>query len=301
MDGPQTEARERAQAAYRRFLQAAERYPDLLSAIASVLTPDCRIHVQNGDVVGPEESERHSMFAVTAFPDLAITIEDVFFPAGRFVLQVQAEGSAGPNVPFLPPGYRFVAHGCAVGTGDATGLIDELWMYVNPGFAFSFPGSGVRVDPPPPDGAGHEEATTLYREWMRRAEADGDLVRAITSTMAADGVVHLGNGDVGGAYLLDDLFARILDGMPDLTIGIEDVLLEDSRVVVQFTMTGTHLGPIGQWSPSGRPLPSIGAIIARADRNAEAAELWVYVAPAYSVTLPPQSSGASGSSDAQPS
>ncbi|MEX2373000.1 MAG: nuclear transport factor 2 family protein [Dehalococcoidia bacterium] len=290
MNEPAPEARGNSRAAHERFVQMAKHTPDLFSALRSILAPDCRVHVQNGDTVTPAASEPHAMFASRAFPDMAVTLGDVSFPGDRMVLQFDMDGRVGPGVPFLTPGEHFVGHGCSVGRVGASGFIDELWMYLNPGLAFIFPPTGAQVAAPPADDAGQEQATALYGEWLRRAEADGDLVRAIASTMAPEGVVHLGNGDVGGAHVLHDLFARILDGIPDLTISIEDVLLDDSRVLAQFSMSGTHLGAVGPWPATGRTLPSLGALIARADRNAQAAELWLYVAPAYSLVLPPQSS-----------
>jgi predicted ester cyclase len=99
--------------------------------------------------------------------------------------------------------------------------------------------------------------------------------------------VYLGNGDVGGGQVLEGLFARIAQGLPDISLEIDKVIFSGDRVVVLFTMSGTHLGPIGVWPASGRTLPSTGALIARANRQSQASELWAYVAPGYAITLPP--------------
>lgn len=286
MNAPANDGVARSRACYARFVDEARQASDLVTAIQRVAAPGCRVHIQNGEVATPEVLAEQTRIGLQAFPDLGVEFERALFPDERFVLQMLMRGSTSASVPFLPDGYPFLAHGCAIAHVDESHLIDELWVYVNPGFAFSFPRTGVEVDPPPPDGAGDEEAAALYREWIRRASEDGDLVQSIVSLLSPDGVVHLGNGDVGGPHILEDLFRRIHTGIPDVSIGIDDVIVVDGQVVVQFSMSGTHLGPLGVWPPTGNTLPSTGAFIARANRARQASELWVYTAPAYSITTP---------------
>jgi predicted ester cyclase len=101
-------------------------------------------------------------------------------------------------------------------------------------------------------------------------------------------VVHIGNGDIGNGETLAALFQRIVGGLPDLSLVIDDVIYCGARVVVRFTMSGTHSGPLGLYAATGRVLPSVGVLIARPNANSQTAELWVYLAPAYSVLMPPR-------------
>lgn len=279
-----------ARALYETFLAHAASAPDAITAVMDLLAPDARVHVQNGDVVPPEIAMRHTTVGRTAFPDLTVTIEDVFFPPGHLVFQVTTEGTAGPNIPFLPQGFKLASPGAVVIRPAGPDRIGEYWSYVNPGFAFTFPRTGVDSPVPPEDGAGAEQATALYDEWLRRATAGEPFFQAIAATAAPDSAVHLGNGDVGGAHLLNDIFDKIARGLPDISLEIDAVLLEGAKLVVQFSMVGTHLGPMGVWPPTGRRLPSTGALIARANASGQAAELWVYVAPGYAITVPPSGS-----------
>lgn len=166
-------------------------------------------------------------------------------------------------------------------------LLTELWSYLNPGFSFAFPGRGIRLAPPPPDGATEAQARELYESWVRSAEGGEDFVTSIVRSLSPNGVVHLGNADVTDGTGLEELFARIAAGLRDLSIEIEDVLFDGPYLIAPFKMSGVHTGAIGMLAPTGRRLPSTGALLARANEDARAAELWLYTAPAYAVTFPP--------------
>lgn len=59
-------------------------------------------------------------------------------------------------------------------------------------------------------------------------------------------------------------------------------------VVTPFRMSGVHQGHIGPLAPTGKRLPSTGLLIARANEAGRAAEVWLFVAPAYALSLPPR-------------
>jgi len=272
---------------YQRFIAGVEESRDVLSAVTALMAPGGLVHVQNGDVVPRTVAERHAIMMQAILPDMTLAVDDVFFPDGLMVMQVRFFGSVRPGIPHLPPGMEVVSLGCVVARPNTEGLIEEMWSQVNPGFPFSYPRTGVNSPVPQPDGAGPEHARALYEDWLRRANAGTDFIRAVSGTVAPNGAVYLGNGDVGGGQVLEGLFARIAQGLPDISLEIDKVIFSGDRVVVLFTMSGTHLGPIGVWPASGRTLPSTGALIARANRQSQASELWTYVAPGYAITLPP--------------
>jgi hypothetical protein len=277
----------RTRSFWSRFLATADEHEGVLEAIAHVMAPDARIHLQNGEVGDAVLSNRHIALSASAFPDMVVDVEDVLFPDERLVIQVRMSGHAGQGIPFLQPGHPFTVLGCVIGRISEALTIEEMWTYVNPGFAFAYPPSGLERPDPPSDAAGVVDAQLLYDTWVSRAEAGEDFVSAIAATIAPGGAVHIGNGDVGGAELLRELFGSIVAGLPDLSLVIDDVILHHDRVVVQFSTSGTHRGPLGIYPATGLTLPGRGCIIAAANRAGQAARLWVYVAPGYALTLPP--------------
>ncbi|MGE3961259.1 MAG: nuclear transport factor 2 family protein [Dehalococcoidia bacterium] len=279
--------RTRGQEFIRAFIGLAEGSVDLVEAMYRVLAPNARVHIQNGDIVPPEVATKHSASAGLVFPDLEIEFEDGLFPDDRVVVRVRMIGSATARTPFVPRGGSFDVMGAFICRITSDLKVSELWAYLNPGFGFAFPPRGVRLAPPQADGAGEREARALYESWVRGAESGHDFVSSITESLAPEGVVHLGNGDATGGDGLDELFERIGTGLHDLAIEIEDVMFDGPFVIAPFRMSGVHTGPIGMLAPTGRVLPSTGALIARADRGGRAAEVWLYVAPAYAVTFPP--------------
>ncbi len=277
----------RGQQFIERFLGLAEGSRDLVEALERVLAPDARVHLQNGEIVPPEISSQHAASAALVFPDLEIEFDEGLFPDDRFFARVRMTGSASGRTPFVPRGGLFDVGGAFMARIAPDYSITELWSYLNPGFSFAFPGRGVRLTPPPRDGATEAHARALYESWVRSAEAGTDFVTSIGQSLSPGGVVRLGNGDVTDGAGLDELFARIASGLRDLAIEIEDVMFDGPFVIAPFKMAGVHVGPIGMLAATGRRLPSTGALLARADEAARAAEVWLYTAPAYAVTFPP--------------
>lgn len=286
-EGQRAALRTRGQGFISTFMNVAEGSRDLVEAINRVLDPDARVHLQNGEIVSPEASTRHAAAASLVFPDLEIEFEDGLFPDDRVVVRVRMTGSASGRTPFVSRGGSFDVGGAFIARITPSLTISELWTYLNPGFGFSFPPRGVALPPPALDGATEASARALYESWVRGAEAGQDFVSSIAASLASAGVVHLGNGDRTGADGLDELFARIASGLHDLAIEIEDVLFDGAFVIAPFKMSGVHNGSIGMLAATGRRLPSTGVLLTRATEDGRAAEVWLYMAPAYAITFPP--------------
>lgn len=284
-DGQRAALRSRGQEFIRSFIHIAEGSRDLVEALNRILEPDARVHLQNGETVSPEVSTRHAASAGLIFPDLEIEFEDGLFPDDRVVARVRMSGSATGRTPFVPRGGTFDVSGAFIARITPQLTISELSSYLNPGFGFAFPPRGVTLPAPPRDNATEVSARALYEAWVRSAEAGEDFVTSVAASLAPGGVVHLGNGDSTEASGLDELFARVASGVHDLAI--EDVMFDQAFVIAPFRMSGVHKGPIGVLAPTGRRLPSTGALLARASEEGRAAEVWLYMAPAYAITFPP--------------
>lgn len=282
-----TEHRARGQEFVRRFVGVAEGARDLVDALNRVLTPDARVHLQNGDVVSPAVSNQHAASGSLAFPDMEMELREMLFPDDRAVVCVRMSGSSR-RLGLIPP-RPYDVSGAFVVRITPELKVSELWAYVNPAFSIAFPPTGARRAPPPPDHAGEEAARALYAGWVQRAETGEDFVQALTASLAPGGVIRLANGDSGGGEVLTHLFARIAEGLHDLALEVEDVMFDGPHVIAPLRMSGVHRGRLGIFPPSGRVLPSTGLLIARADQTGAAADLALYVAPGYALTVPPTS------------
>ena len=273
------------------FLRHIQHLSAQTGSVAEVLyetlQPGARVHVQNGDTVDDLEARRQIEANASAFPDMEMEFVDAWYPDDRIVMFAQASGRALRKFPVVRIGFRYTVRCAFIArlTPDLT--VSEFWGYLNPGFPFHFPPQGLRSTPPPPDGATEEHARRLYERWFEAADAGRDFVSSVSATISPRGVVHLGNGDSGDRRAFARLFDRIGHSLSDLTLQIEDVCFDGPRIIAPFRMSGVHRGRLGIYPPTGRTLPSTGLLLARADEAGDAAEVWLYVAPGYSLALAP--------------
>jgi steroid delta-isomerase-like uncharacterized protein len=61
-------------------------------------------------------------------------------------------------------------------------------------------------------------------------------------------------GDVTGAEKLKQVWAVLLEGMPDLQLSVEDLIGEDDKVVARIVVSGTHLGTYMGVEPTGKSI-----------------------------------------------
>lgn len=288
-----TALRSRGEEYVRRALRLARETGSIVEAVEQTLAPDALVYAHNGDVVTAGAAGERARSVAPAFPDMEMEFEGAWFPADHVVMRFRLIGTAVRRIPLVRLSYRYDVHAAFVGRVSADLTLSEVRPFLNPGFAFSYPPSGIELPPPPPDRAGEAEARALYARWASSAEAGDDFVHSITSSMAPRAVVHLANGDSGSVRSFERLFGRIASGLHQLTIGIDEVLFDGPHLVTPFRMTGVHRGRLGVFAPTGRVLPSTGLLLARADERGEAAELWLYVAPAYALAIPPGTQGRS--------
>jgi steroid delta-isomerase-like uncharacterized protein len=70
-------------------------------------------------------------------------------------------------------------------------------------------------------------------------------------------------------------FAGILQtAFPDVHISVEDALSEADRVVIRYSATGTHLGPLGPIPPTGRTAAVTGTASFRIESD-RIKEIWL--------------------------
>ena len=91
-------------------------------------------------------------------------------------------------------------------------------------------------------------ARRFYEEvWNQRREA------AIDELMAPDLVGKMEGGDVAGPAQFKQMRQELLQAFPDLNLTVEDVIEEGDKVVVRWSVIGTHRGPLAGTPPTNRP------------------------------------------------
>lgn len=92
-----------------------------------------------------------------------------------------------------------------------------------------------------------------------------------------DVVGHLNSSDpVSGPQKMNEGLATFLNAYPDIRLTIEDEFAEGDKVIVRFTMTGTHQGELLGIPPTGKQVKLAGTSIYRL-ANAKIAEIWLLI------------------------
>ncbi len=277
---------EQVRAAFQRWYSLVESGSDVLTALKQASAPECIVHSQNGDVGIMRIVDGQIAQVRLAFPDLELEVDHLMLTEDRVLAQLTLEGSA--VIPFrTTPPRRLRSIGALMARIDERAEIVETWPYLNPGAAVTFPTRTKVSAPPQPSGTPGTEtqARALCAEWAR-AITVAEFVQRIVTTSAPNCLAHATNGDSGRVDLLEEEFAVVSSAFPDVIVEFEGAAFSGERFISQFMLTGTHRGPLGIMSPSGRRASSTGAIAGRVDDSGRAMELWVYLAPGMGLLFP---------------
>jgi len=99
-----------------------------------------------------------------------------------------------------------------------------------------------------------QENKTIVQRFLNEAWNNRDLT-VLDEVMAEDHVAHDPNapgGALHGCEAIREILQHGFAGMPDARIEIEDVIGEGDRVLVRYTVYGTHLGDLFGVPASGR-------------------------------------------------
>lgn len=118
----------------------------------------------------------------------------------------------------------------------------------------------------------HENAA-LYRRWFEDVVSGGNLELA-NELLTDDYVLHFpgmpGPVDRAGHKELVKMFRT---AFPDWIETVEDVIVQDDKVVIRVTGTGTHRSSFQGIPPTSRPVKATGVGIARIT-GGRIAEAW---------------------------
>jgi predicted ester cyclase len=125
-----------------------------------------------------------------------------------------------------------------------------------------------------PDGSDHEQTTRRFYEqlWNQRDRSVipdwidpgyvGHLTRRTEPVIGVDGFTEFAD--------------ELLAALPDLTVVLEDVVASGDRVASRIRLTGTHLGPIDGYAPSGARVDTTYLAIERYGPDGRCVEEWVH-------------------------
>ncbi len=116
----------------------------------------------------------------------------------------------------------------------------------------------------------------LYAEVINGGDAEA--AQRLVSSDFAQRQVFVGQSDDGrrGAAALLATLAPLRAAFPDMAFALEDVLAENDRVAVRWTMTATHQGTFAGIEPTHRRISQNGLVFYRV-ADERIAESWALV------------------------
>ncbi len=117
-----------------------------------------------------------------------------------------------------------------------------------------------------------EENKTIVRRYFEGAY-QGDSI--VDEVLAHDYVGHFPpNPDVRGQEAVKQFNRQTRTAFPDLQLTLDELIAEGDKVVVRWTMRGTHLGEMrGGIAPTGKPFTITGTTTNRL-AGGKIAEAW---------------------------
>jgi steroid delta-isomerase-like uncharacterized protein len=105
---------------------------------------------------------------------------------------------------------------------------------------------------------------------------NGEDLDVVDDLVGAEYVIHDREiaEELGGPELYKALVRMTREIFPDMAFSLEDVIAADDRVVVRWTMTGTHEGPMSGVEPTGRAV-SLSAIEINRFEEGKLVETWI--------------------------
>ena len=277
---------EHVRAAFERWHAAAAAGIDLLTAVHSVCSPDCIVHVQNGQDGGLALTEDQTRQARALCPDLSMEIDHITATDDRMLVQVSMRGTPSLIFQIFQRRRTLRSVGAMVARVNERAEFVELWPYINPGAMIAFPPRKRPAPPVPDELPGTDaDASIVLEQWTRAATAQAFLSEILATTVP-NCLVHGTNSEVGGTDVLKDQFAVLHSAFPELDITFKSGFVADDRLIVQFEFDGVQRGALGIAPASNSRVQSTGAIVARVTLDHRVQEMWVYLAPGMGLIFP---------------
>ena len=218
--------------------------------------------VAGGELPGLEGFGMFATAAITGFPDIHFSIEDIAAAADKVAVRLSLTGThAGPFGPVPATGNPAVSRNLII-YRFADGKIEEAWLQldglgimVQLGVIPQMGSSDFSWGPPSPTSGGpgtpEENAAIASRDVL---EVWNEANLSLIDEIVGEGFV--GNYDlatVAGLEAYTQYVSESLVTFPDHHITIEDAIAEGDLVFLRTTVSATHLGPLGSVPATGMP------------------------------------------------
>lgn len=94
---------------------------------------------------------------------------------------------------------------------------------------------------------------TIARRWFREVWAEGGEA-TVNELLAQDAIGWMEGRVVNSPQDFQNARRQLLDIFPDLAITVDDVVEQDNKVVVRWSVQATHRGPGLGVAPTNRPV-----------------------------------------------
>lgn len=121
-----------------------------------------------------------------------------------------------------------------------------------------------------------EDTRALVLRMLQDAGATGDVAGAVRNLAGPQFVVHLSTGEVGGIELGSATAQELYLSVPDASLTLEGMIVENDRAALQFQLSGTNTGPVRGYPATGKPVSIPFCLGLRVEGNA-IAEIWFYL------------------------
>jgi len=272
-----------------------------LDVVEELFNTDFVYHIAGiPDVQGKEGVKQVATMYHTAFPDLYFTIEEQIAEADKVALRWTATGTHNGEFMGLPPtGNHMTVTGISFArfadgkfaeewtVYDMLGMMEQLGAAPVTHTDYTWGASSEITGEP-----GEEMVNTalvLYfvqKFWNEQNVAGSDYTHSL------DFLAH--NPIIPGHPLPYDMYKHVcllhLAAFPDFRVTTEKIITEDDKVVVRWTVNGTHLGQLMGIPATGRPVKFTGITIYRFANGKIVENWWSYDAMGMmqQITAPPE-------------
>lgn len=260
-----------------------------LDIAAELITPETRCHDVTGEYVGYEGAQQHIMGTVMAFPDLTVTIDDMFAEDDMVAVRSTARGThTGMLMGQIPPTGAAITMTSNILFRFAGGKIVEAWPFPDMLGVMQQVGAASPPRPAP------EDYAWLPSSAVTGAPGDPEVNKRLVMRFV-DEVWNAHNPDAMDELCVAEFISHnpavdymygpmslatakqqvsaYLDALPDMYVTVHNIVAEGDKAVAYWTVNGTHGGELAGIPATGRSLTYSGATMYRFV-DGKIAELW---------------------------
>jgi len=258
-----------------------------LDVVGELFNTDLVYHIAGfPDVQGTEGVKQVATMFRTAFPDLQFTIEEQIAEADKLALRWTATGTHNGEFMGLPPtGNQMTVTGISFvrfadgkfaeewSVYDTLGMMEQLGAapVTHTDYTWGAP-SEVTGEP------GEKMTNTALVLYIVEKFWNQKNVSVLGETHSSDSIAH--NPIIPGHPLPFDFYKQAcllhIAAFPDLKVTTDDIIAEGDKVVIRWTVTGTHQGELMGIPASGRQVTWPGFTIYRFADGKIVENWWAY-------------------------